>query len=54
MKYANNFHLECIFRQFSVFNKITQGKSMIYDSSKGNSNVKDIVDPDKFPIWDNK
>jgi hypothetical protein len=25
---------------------------MIVDSSKSNPNIKDIVDPNKFPIWD--
>ncbi len=53
-KYANNYHIECIFKHFSKFNQVTQCKNMIYDSSKSNLNIKDLVDPDKFPIWDNK
>lgn len=44
--------MECIFKHFSTFNKFTKLKNMVIDTSK--SNVKDLVDPDKFPIWDLK
>lgn len=41
-----------MFRQFSTLNKSSKLKNMIIDTSK--SDVKDLVDPDKFPIWDLK
>ena len=44
--------MECLFNHFNVFNRVTQGKSTFIDKSK--SHIKDIVDPDKFPIFDLK
>lgn len=51
-KYANNHHLESVFRQFSILNRSSKLKNMVIDTSR--ANVKDLVDPDKFPIWDLK
>jgi hypothetical protein len=41
-----------MFRQFSTLNQASKLKTMVIDNSK--SNIKDLVDPDKFPIWDLK
>lgn len=43
-------HLELLFNQFSILHNHSQGRNML--TRGGFSSVKDLVDPDKFPIWD--
>lgn len=51
-KYSNNYHLEHLFAHLDALHRNTQGKNMVLKGSM--SNIKDIVDPDKFPMWDLK
>ncbi len=52
-KYANNVHIEQLFSQFHSFYKYSRGREMIVDHNNSRATT-DLVDPDKFPIWDLK
>jgi hypothetical protein len=52
-KYATNSHIEDLFYNFNVLHKYAHGRALVTDLTKSNSTTN-LVDPDKFPIWDLK
>lgn len=51
-QYATNCHMEQVFGHLSSLYRNSRGRSMMVRGRE--SLTKDLVDPDKFPIWDLK
>lgn len=51
-QYSTNFHLEQLFGNLDALHKNSRGRKMMVRGKESLS--KDLVDPDKFPIWDLK
>ena len=51
-KYANNVHMESLYNHFYALHRASRGRKMVIHGEQ--TTTTDLVDPDKFPIWDLK